>query len=156
MTESKLDQLLTSNKQDEAYLSKLTEEINLLYVAITRTRNLLHLPVELLPAGFPDSKNIKLVFSESSVRTSVLEQNSGSKWSNQGQEKEKKWSVEEKHEKFEGAYLPWTDKLDQELKVMFRNGVKLKELTHHFKRSPSAIRSRIKKLELDTDEYSTI
>ncbi len=156
LTESKLDQLLTSNKQDEAYLSKLTEEINLLYVAITRTRNLLHLPIELLPAGFPDSKNIKLVFSESSVRTSVLEQNNGSKWHKREQEKEKKWSLEEKREKFEGAYLPWTDKLDQELKVMFRNGVKLKELTHHFKRSPSAIRSRIKKLELDTDEYSTI
>jgi len=44
--------------QEIDYVQKLNEEINLLYVAITRTKNKLVIPKELLPADIESSKSI--------------------------------------------------------------------------------------------------
>ena len=46
------------------------------------------------------------------------------------------------------AYKPWTEEDDLELTQMWCEGATTKELAAHFQRKPSAITSRIKKLEL--------
>ena len=46
---------------NESSISKLNEEINLLYVAITRTKNSLHIPEILVPAECPGSAYIHIL-----------------------------------------------------------------------------------------------
>lgn len=57
--------------------------------------------------------------------------------------------LEEIRAKHKGAYLPWTVEYDNELTVLFYEGVKVKALAEHFGRTMGAIRSRISKLELE-------
>ena len=49
---------------------------------------------------------------------------------------------------YPNAYAPWTEEDDLELTQMWCAGATTKELAAHFQRKPSAITSRIKKLEL--------
>jgi superfamily I DNA/RNA helicase len=57
ITEGKLEQL-KEDKSKDRNTDKLNEEINLLYVAITRTRNNIHIPETLMPVNFPPSSQI--------------------------------------------------------------------------------------------------
>ncbi len=49
MNETTLLKLLKDSKKEDLSTQKLLEEINILYVAVTRTKNLLHIPEELMP-----------------------------------------------------------------------------------------------------------
>ncbi|HTL80878.1 MAG TPA: 3'-5' exonuclease, partial [Bacteroidia bacterium] len=60
ITDSKIDKMKNDSKNNPLSLPKINEEINLLYVAVTRTRTLVKIPQELMPKGFPESKNIKV------------------------------------------------------------------------------------------------
>lgn len=53
--EEKLDELI---KNKETSIEKISEEINILYVAITRAKNVLYLPEKLLPKDFPQSNSV--------------------------------------------------------------------------------------------------
>lgn len=67
----------------------------------------------------------------------------------EGATKEKSFTLEEAILKNKQAYMPWTDELDTELMVMFIEGKTQKEMAKHFGRTSGAIRSRIKKLDLN-------
>ncbi len=67
----------------------------------------------------------------------------------EGATKEKSFTLEEARLKNKQAYMPWTDELDTELMVMFIEGKTQKEMAKHFGRTSGAIRSRIKKLDLN-------
>ena len=58
------------------------------------------------------------------------------------------YSVFACQQEFPNAYKPWSEEDDLELTQMWCEGATTKELATHFQRKPSAIRSRIKKLEL--------
>ena len=58
------------------------------------------------------------------------------------------YSVFACRQEFPNAYKPWTEEDDLELTQMWCEGATTKELAAHFQRKPSAITSRIKKLEL--------
>ena len=47
ITEEKLEKLLTEQKEEDINKSKINEEINLLYVAVTRTKNSIHIPEDI-------------------------------------------------------------------------------------------------------------
>jgi ATP-dependent exoDNAse (exonuclease V) beta subunit len=57
---------------DEKKISKLNEEINLLYVAATRTKNIIHIPEELLPKDFPKFPQIKVIKKKSQKKLNLL------------------------------------------------------------------------------------
>ena len=65
-----------------------------------------------------------------------------------GTEKQKSYQqmVNEIREKYPNAYTPWTKKDDELLLLLYKKGVKRKEIAQKFKRRPSAIYSRLKKL----------
>jgi len=52
-------------------------------------------------------------------------------------------------EKYPDAYKPWTVEMDDELTVMYCEGITVRDIAAHFGRSKDAIRNRIKKLELE-------
>lgn len=62
---------------------------------------------------------------------------------------EKSYSVENIREKHKAAYLPWTSKLDDELTVMYCEGVNVRDMGKHFGRTRGAIKARIDKLGLE-------
>ena len=124
---------------------KLNEEINLLYVALTRAKNTIHIPEQLVPKGFPGSQQIhvmkpELEDLEEEIVEAVIEA--------PVRKKEKAYAVEEVRKEFNGAYLPWDEAADMELKQILREGLNVKEMAQHFGRTKGAIESRIRKLGL--------
>jgi superfamily I DNA/RNA helicase len=63
ITEEKIQQSVRENPGDRAMIHMLREEINLLYVAVTRTRNLLAVPDVYIPADMPPSPQIRILKS---------------------------------------------------------------------------------------------
>jgi hypothetical protein len=47
------------------------------------------------------------------------------------------------------AYAPWSPEEDQRLTTLFKGGVRSRQIADEFQRQPSAIRSRLRKLNLD-------
>lgn len=65
ITQAKVDKLIEQFDFEEpspAERGKVMEEVNLLYVALTRTRHKLYLPVDSLPAGFVPGPEISLSY----------------------------------------------------------------------------------------------
>lgn len=139
ITEEKIEKLKADQKQ-ELNISRLNEEINLLYVAVTRTRNSIHIHEALMPKDFPASPQIFLIRDRQPAPAHVKDEKDG--------DPQKKSSLARIKEAHSGAYSPWTQALDDELTEMFCNGMKVKDMALHFGRTRGAISSRIKKLEL--------
>ncbi|MBK5214483.1 MAG: ATP-dependent helicase [Flavobacteriaceae bacterium] len=135
--------------------AKINEEINLLYVAITRTKKHLFIPETLLPENTKKSPYIHPLKVEVPAKENgeitieevigIMTKNSNPPNTNK---KTKAYSVEEKRKSHKDAYKPWTPVLDDELTVLYCEGNSVKSMAVHFGRTQGAIRSRIKKLEL--------
>ncbi len=150
ITEVKLKKIKEESKKAPVNISKLNEEINLLYVAITRTKNMLHIPETLVPAGFPVSANINIipVLSQEEKKDNKDTGKKVPSFQEFDAKRGKTYSVELVREKVKDAYQPWTTELDDELTDMFCKGKDMTDMVKHFKRTKGAILSRIKKLEL--------
>ena len=151
--EEKIQQI-TSQKNRDALIPKLIEEINLLYVAVTRTKNSVNIPERLIPYDIPESKhiNVGIKDAEDEKSESGNTRKEGRPVSKVGED-QKAYSVEKIREKHKDAYTPWTDEMDDELTVMFCEGKTVTEMAKYLMRTKGAIRARIKKLELK-EKYS--
>ena len=146
ITEEKV--LKIKDEKSEWNLSKVNEEINLLYVAATRTKNSLFIPEALLPKELPTSEQIRILkTAENAAQKNAEIVGQSKKVIIPG--KEKAYTLEGAREKNKEAYAPWTSELDERLTVMYCEGASVKDLARNFGRTTGAIRSRIKKLELE-------
>jgi F-box protein 18 (helicase) len=160
ITPEKVDRIKNEIKKDQepVDVAKTNEEINLLYVAITRTKNKLYIPQDLIPKSIPASNSIVVLKTDSSKNGSAYDYKKAfakveTRKSNMrkptGMEiKQKAYSVEKKREINKGAYFPWTPQLDEELKTLFEDDYSISDLAEHFGRTRGAIISRLKKLNL--------
>jgi F-box protein 18 (helicase) len=150
ITEEKILKQVKDKKNKELNFSKLNEEINLLYVAITRTKNTIHIPETLVSPEFPSCPQIYV------MREVIIEEDAEStpeeemiREINQRKDlSEKTYSLDAIREKHKEAYKPWTTALDEELSNMYLEGIHVKDLAKHFGRTRGAINSRLQKLEL--------
>ena len=152
ITEEKLEKLKNEVKEEEINLSKINEEINLLYVAITRTKNSIHIPQTLMPKDFPRSSQIHImrVETEEDKREKITIKTVKTPYPKQKETtKEKAYSYDKVREKQKDAYKPWTLQMEDELTIMYCEGVNVKDMAKHFGRTKGAIRARIIKLELE-------
>jgi F-box protein, helicase, 18 len=149
ITEEQIIKLKTDFKEENLNVSQINEEINLLYVAITRTRSSIHIPETIMPDDFPKSRQIHImrVKTEESPAPSTITINIKPKVEKPTTNANS--YIRKIRIKYKDAYKPWTTELDDELTVMYCEGVQVKDLARHFGRSRGAIRSRIKKLELE-------
>lgn len=151
ITEEKLEKLADNKKNEQLNRSKINEEINLLYVAVTRARNSLYIPETLMPKEFPASSQIHII----KVKKEEEPVNDVSPFDTYiGQQMQqpvngKAYSFQEIRQTHKSAYLPWTEELDEELTTMYCEGVNVKDMAKHFGRTRGAINSRIRKLELE-------
>lgn len=148
ITEVKLEKL-TNEKTEEINTTKLNEEINLLYVAVTRTKNRIHIPESLMPKEFPRSPQIHIVNVTEAGKQQPKTRGTWQKNYKANTNKEKAYMIDEVRMKHKDAYKPWTTDLDSELKRMYDEGIKIKDMAKRFRRTIGAITSRIEKLELE-------
>jgi len=59
----------------------------------------------------------------------------------------KTYNVEQLHHEYPKAYATWTQEEDDRLRSLYAQNKPIKELADIFQRKPSAIRSRLKKLD---------
>lgn len=150
ITKEKLEKYLDEGGDDEMLLSRLNEEVNLLYVAVTRTRNSISIPVSLMPDDFTPSVHIHVLQNQSEdfyAGPLPVAARGGKKKSPPANERA--FDVDAIRAKHKDAYKPWTEELDDELTEMYCEGINIKDLVKHFGRSRGAIEARIQKLELD-------
>lgn len=157
INESKLIIPASIAKQGLVDTAGLNEEINLLYVAITRTKNKLIISENLMPQNFPPSPHIQVIKLTTEETESIannllkdykqqfIKKSSGKRLTGM-QIKEKAYSVEKKREINRDAYKPWTPELDEELKTLYDSDNPISAIANHFGRTKGAIISRLKKL----------
>ncbi|MCU4175261.1 UvrD-helicase domain-containing protein [Carboxylicivirga sp. N1Y90] len=112
-------------KAGEIDVAKIEEEINILYVAVTRTKSQLHIPSGLLPTSFYIS-DMKTISTDSALQ---MKKQSGQ---SQSSNRNARWSRAE----------------EVELTQLFVSGKPLPHISHLLGRSQSAVRARIEKLNL--------
>jgi F-box protein 18 (helicase) len=148
ITEEKLEKL--KDKGETLNTAKLTEEINLLYVAVTRAKYKIYIPETLVPKGVPAGKHIKAgkkavetrqAYSPASGQTPAKKKTVGRHIG------EKTYTVVEKRQSIKEAYQPWNITLDKELVAMADTGASVAKMAEHFGRTKGAIYSRLKRLD---------
>ncbi len=135
---------------------KWNEEINLLYVAITRAKNQLHIPELLLPEGFTPQAPITILARKEEKALKDQKTGSGTPfWKKRRQQNlerpnapAKKYSVAEKREEYKQAYAPWTEEMDAELGHLYEQGISIPIIAEEMNRTKGAILARLKKLNL--------
>jgi ATP-dependent exoDNAse (exonuclease V) beta subunit len=150
ITEEKIIQL-KENSNQQFTIDKILEEINLLYVAITRTKNLLYIPEKLLPATFISAPNIhvlKMLTKQEKEQAKQVSKGVKKVHINQTENIQKAYSISDKRLTHKSAYNTWNESLDDELRTLFHRGISMPEMANYFGRTKGAIYSRIKKLGL--------
>lgn len=148
-TEGKVEKAVNDNKNEVQKNAKVIEEINLLYVAITRTKSLIHYPEPMLPVGFAPSLNIKIVKIDADKHENGNKQQKEA-LKNLQKIKEKSYQVNSIREKHMDAYRPWTEIEDAVLKKLFSSSETIGEIATHFGRTKGAILARVKKIGIAT------
>ncbi len=131
ITEDKLEKL-KSDPKAPIDIPKLNEEINLLYVAITRAKNTVHIPESLLPVGFKPNKHIHIIKEEPKEEATV----------NPIFKKDKKRNPKRSHQ-------PWTGRSDRKLTKLYYQDKSIAEIATELGRTKGAIIVRIRNLGLD-------
>ncbi|WP_294239560.1 MULTISPECIES: UvrD-helicase domain-containing protein [Chryseobacterium] len=149
ISEKRLDKLKEDRQNFELSIPKLNEEINLLYVAVTRAKTDLFIPETLLPDTFNSESPHIHVVKVKNEDEELPKKNTFAGAEKNRNKKEKTYSVEQIRTTHEGAYKPWTQDEDDELAGMFSEGCPIKEIADHLGRTRGAIVARIKKLELE-------
>lgn len=149
ITENKVEKAAADNKNEKGKNAKVNEEINLLYVAITRTKLTLHYPETMLPINFAASESINVIKAvEEKIQITKTQQKDALK--NLQRIKSKSYEVNVIREKHKDAYRPWTENEDNVLKKLFSSSETIGEIAMHFGRTKGAILSRAKKIGINT------
>lgn len=133
---------------DEASKAELIEEINLLYVAVTRAKSTLHIHGSLLPKEFVESPQIRIIQEEPDEELPKADAKKRKSMSGEP-DRQKAYSVDKLREKHPNAYKPWSVDDDIELTDLYCQGVSVSEIADIFGRNRGSIVSRIAKLELE-------
>ncbi len=152
ITEEKIEKFVKEMATQQLMIPKVMEEINLLYVAVTRSKNKIKIHEQMVPKGFPDSAQIEVIkvpeITDNQIMNLMKEDfEMALKRKSVGKSKESGFDkIREKHK---DAYRPWTVQLDEELTACYCEGWDLKLMAEHFGRTKGSILSRISKLGLE-------
>lgn len=152
ITEERVQRIFSDVNEDEKKTEKLNEEINLLYVAVTRAKSTLYIPEELVPKDFPSFGNIRIT-SKTAVKPDTPEpaipsSKNRSLYNKHRGVGDSSYSVVLLKTRAGEANRPWNKEEDEELRQMYMNNCSDTEIIKHFKRTAGAIRSRMRMLGL--------
>ncbi len=140
--------IMNETRNEAAALAKINEEINLLYVAVTRTKQKLNIPASLLPLCYLDEQNqLSTDLPEDICLLEKTDTNTKKASDKEtASNKPPSYSYIEKRRKNKNAYERWSAETDSELKTLFYKGMSIADLSEHFGRNKGAIASRLKKI----------
>lgn len=134
ITESRIRKLLDNKDVLDCDIGRLDEEINLLYVALTRARSSLIVPEELFPLHEAAKRTpVRLTPVPGQPRDSA---------------KKRASTLQQQREQHAQAYAPWSEEEELQLGQLAVQGVSVNDMSKKLLRRCSAIRSRLKKLGL--------
>jgi superfamily I DNA/RNA helicase len=152
ITEERLKKI-RDGKKEEINISKLNEEINLLYVAVTRAKVGIFMPELIMPEGIAYSAHVKAlpISKPTSFSSSGTLQKGNRSAANVYQRPvtRRDHVYERVRDDHQSANKTWTNELDDELTIMYGDGVSIGEIAEHLGRTKVAVIMRIKKLRLD-------
>jgi F-box protein 18 (helicase) len=148
ISEARLDRLLAEEGgEDPLQQARWIEEINLLYVALTRTRWRLTLPEVLLPKGFVPSSQV-LVIKAGKPATAPEPPLPARRLRPLTGEEERTYR-EGGRQRGSQSNSAWTAAMDAELRRLYSERVLVRKIAEKLGRTEGAVLLRIRKLELD-------
>jgi F-box protein, helicase, 18 len=138
ITERKIKRAM-NDPESKPDIAKLNEEINLLYVAITRTRNLLYIPDIMVPEGYAGSERIRIIRTEPEIpdwMPDVMPEIRSLRGKPHTPPKRK---------------MKWDAAADQQLLDLYLSGKTIFRIATMLEISEGAVRSRLKKTVGTTD-----
>jgi superfamily I DNA/RNA helicase len=153
ITELRLKKLKEEKDKKEVNQARLNEEINLLYVAVTRAKKVLYMPGNLMPEGVKFTSSVKPLplnkmpksAGGSAIPKGKLHAGKGTATAGV----KRSFQHDRAQDDARGTYRAWSNDLDDELTIMYGDGVDLGELAEHFGRTKGAVQMRIRKLGLE-------
>jgi superfamily I DNA/RNA helicase len=161
ITEDKLEKLKDKKeleKEFELNIPKLNEEVNLLYVAITRTKNAINIHEDLTPKAFKKTPEILVIEKKKTEKSSTTETNRINKPTYKRVVVYDKDEASIYNEVFEPsttikkpkkAYQLWSKEQDELLKRLYQTGMSMTDLSKQFNSTKGEIWARVKKLGID-------
>jgi superfamily I DNA/RNA helicase len=144
LTHRKLKRLIDKKEENPIDVSKLAEEVNVLYVAVTRAIKNVFIHKNLLPEFFPYLPNIKVLSSDIDDRDEDNKRRLDE--FRLRSRKDKSYSIEEVRKNNPDAYKPWTKEDEQKLLTMVRANKNINEIAKALHRTKGAIISRLNKM----------
>lgn len=144
ISRKKIKRLVEKQSETPVDLSKLNEEINILYVAVTRAKNKLFIPQIYLPLNFSESSSIKIIGGEQEEQDS-----NNRKKLNAFREKvsqHKTYTFDDVRKKHPDAYKAWLPEDEAKLLSMVKANISITEISKTLGRTKGAIISRLNKL----------
>lgn len=150
VNEKKLDRWKTQEGGSDKH--KWKEEINLLYVAVTRARHILHIPETLIPEGFPPKPHIRIIPKKAEDHNKKTEPTANSYWKQRMNAKlkpsegfKKKYFVKEKSAGYRDSSSGWNEDMDEQLRELFQQGITIAVIAEELNQTKGAIVVRLKK-----------
>lgn len=140
VTEGRLEKLKEAKEELASNLVRWNEEINLLYVAITRAKALLCIPEGLLPKAFAGSKQIQVIKKKAEKQADDYRPAANGA------------HYHETLLAYKNGGSFWTEEKDDELRRLFHRGVPLTSIAARFSTKPGTIVTRLKKIGCVSDE----
>ena len=145
MTDEALSKQLAEDGSP-AQRSRLNEELNLLYVAVTRARLLLHIPESLMPGNLPDSPHVMVVPGrEKPVNRPTVERATSRPAATNG----KGYSKRPVSSRPSGTAKHWSKDEDGLLLRLYHAGKTLHDISKVLERTPTSVQMRLRKLDPD-------
>ena len=145
MTDEALSKQLAEDGSP-AQRSRLNEELNLLYVAVTRARLLLHIPESLMPGNLPDSPHVMVVPGrEKPVNRPTVERSTSRPAATNG----KVYTKKPVSSRPSGTSKTWSKDEDGLLLRLYHAGKTMHDIAKVLERTPTAVQMRLRKLDPD-------
>jgi F-box protein, helicase, 18 len=145
ITQDKIEKKLAEEPNNPLLQQRLIEEINLLYVAVTRTKCVLHIPESLVPKNFEKADNVIVVAAKNKDEKNSRDNAKAMP----NKQVNKTYTVAQKRETIIAAYKAWTNADDDTLTNYFIEGKPFDEIATTMGRTKGSIIARIKKMDLE-------
>lgn len=144
ISQKKIKRLIEKQNEIPVDVAKINEEINILYVAVTRAINNLFIPQHYLPTSFLRSSNIKIIGGETEERD--FDNRKKLDTFRNRKENHKSFSFDDVRKNHPDAYKAWLPEEEAKLLAMVKSNISINEISRSLGRTRGAILSRLNKL----------
>lgn len=144
ISQKKIKRLVEKQNEVPIDVAKINEEVNILYVAVTRAINNLFIPQHYLPTSFPKSASIKITGGESEERDFYNRKKLDT--FRKKDEQHKSYSFDDVRKNHPDAYKAWLPEEEAKLLSMVKANISINDISRTLGRTKGAVVSRLNKI----------